>query len=40
MQNFAKRRLFTPGPLTTSDGVKEMMMIDYGSREACFIDTI
>jgi aspartate aminotransferase-like enzyme len=27
------KRLFTPGPLTTSEGVKRAMLRDIGSRE-------
>ncbi len=29
--------LFTPGPLTTSDAVKEAMLSDVGSRDADFV---
>ncbi|MCH8036767.1 MAG: hypothetical protein IIC53_06525, partial [Proteobacteria bacterium] len=29
--------LLTPGPLTTSPGVKQAMLHDYGSRDAHFI---
>lgn len=32
-----KIRLFTPGPLTTSDGVRAALNRDWGSREADFI---
>ncbi|MDP6538234.1 MAG: 2-aminoethylphosphonate--pyruvate transaminase [Planctomycetota bacterium] len=32
--------LFTPGPLTTSEGVKRAMLRDVGSRDSAFIDTI
>ena len=30
--------LLTPGPLTTSLGVKQAMLHDYGSRDATFIE--
>lgn len=33
-------RLFTPGPLTTSPGVRRAMMRDYGSRDALFIQRV
>ncbi|NNE90836.1 MAG: 2-aminoethylphosphonate--pyruvate transaminase [Verrucomicrobiales bacterium] len=32
--------LFTPGPLSTSTGVKEAMLTDYGSREPTFINLV
>lgn len=32
--------LFTPGPLTTSSGVKEAMLHDYGSRDKHFINIV
>lgn len=32
--------LFTPGPLMTSDAVKEAMMTDYGSRDRRFMDAV
>ena len=32
--------LFTPGPLTTSRGVKEAMLRDVGSRDADFVDVV
>ena len=32
--------LFTPGPLTTSDTVKQAMLRDAGSRDPGFIDTV
>ena len=32
--------LFTPGPLTTSITVKQAMLIDYGSRDAHFINAV
>ena len=32
--------LFTPGPLTTSDSVKEAMLHDLGSRDAAFIELV
>jgi 2-aminoethylphosphonate-pyruvate transaminase len=32
--------LFTPGPLTTSDGVKQAMLRDLGSRDAEFIAVV
>jgi 2-aminoethylphosphonate-pyruvate transaminase len=32
--------LFTPGPLTTSDGVKRAMLHDLGSRDASFINVV
>ena len=34
------KRLFTPGPLTTSDGVKQAMLRDLGSRDATFIELV
>lgn len=33
-------RLFTPGPLTTSDGVRAPMQFDYGSRDRRFVDGV
>jgi len=36
----AKKLLFTPGPLTTSDSVKEAMLIDLGSRDAEFLAVV
>ncbi len=32
--------LFTPGPLTTSDAVKEAMLRDVGSRDAEFVNVV
>lgn len=32
--------LFTPGPLTTSETVKEMMLRDLGSRDAAFVTAV
>ena len=32
--------LFTPGPLTTSESVKQAMLRDLGSRDTAFIATI
>jgi 2-aminoethylphosphonate-pyruvate transaminase len=37
MQFQNSRRLFTPGPLTTSRTVKEAMLVDMGSRDDEFI---
>ena len=37
-QNMAK--LFTPGPLNTSDSVKKCMLVDVGSRDLNFIDSV
>ena len=34
------KKLFTPGPLTTSPGVKNAMLRDMGSRDSEFISTI
>jgi len=34
------KALFTPGPLTTSRGVKQAMLRDLGSRDRAFIDVI
>lgn len=34
------KRLFTPGPLTTSLSVKEAMLHDLGSRDTAFIETV
>lgn len=36
---YAPYRLFTPGPLTTDDRVRQSMLIDQGSREPAFITT-
>lgn len=35
-----EKLLFTPGPLTTSETVKEAMLTDYGSRDAKFIELV
>jgi 2-aminoethylphosphonate-pyruvate transaminase len=32
--------LFTPGPLTTSESVKQAMLRDLGSRDAEFIEVV
>jgi 2-aminoethylphosphonate-pyruvate transaminase len=32
--------LFTPGPLTTSEGVKQAMLRDFGSRDAEFLEVV
>ncbi|MCT4644780.1 MAG: 2-aminoethylphosphonate--pyruvate transaminase [Carboxylicivirga sp.] len=41
MQTLSKdKRLFTPGPLTTSSTVKQAMVRDLGSRDAEFIHTV
>eukprot|EP00796_Vickermania_ingenoplastis_P002241 gene2241-1402_t len=32
--------LFTPGPLMTSDTVKQAMLMDYGSRDQIFMDAV
>ena len=37
MQPHKSKRLFTPGPLTTSRTVKEAMLVDIGSRDDDFI---
>lgn len=34
------QRLFTPGPLSTTASVKEVMRSDFGSRDPMFIETI
>lgn len=34
------KRLFTPGPLNTSDDVKRAMLVDVGSRDTAFIDVV
>ena len=34
------KKLFTPGPLSTSRTVKEAMLRDLGSRDAAFIETV
>ncbi|XP_014667500.1 PREDICTED: 2-aminoethylphosphonate--pyruvate transaminase-like isoform X2 [Priapulus caudatus] len=34
------KKLFTPGPLCTSKTVKEAMLLDYGSRDTTFIETV
>lgn len=36
----ADKRLFTPGPLTTSERVKRAMLRDLGSRDSAFIQVI
>ncbi|MCL4841834.1 MAG: 2-aminoethylphosphonate--pyruvate transaminase [Bryobacteraceae bacterium] len=36
----ADKRLFTPGPLTTSPRVKQALLRDLGSRDSAFIDVI
>ncbi len=36
----ADKLLFTPGPLTTSEGVKRAMLRDYGSRDAAFLQAV
>jgi 2-aminoethylphosphonate-pyruvate transaminase len=36
----ADKRLFTPGPLTTSDRVKRAMLRDLGSRDTAFIQIV
>ena len=35
-----EKKLFTPGPLTTSKTVKEAMLRDFGSRDKIFISTV
>ena len=35
-----KRLLFTPGPLTTSETVKQAMMADLGSRDTEFLEVV
>ena len=35
-----KKLLFTPGPLTTSEGVKKAMMRDLGSRDTEFLELV
>ena len=35
-----EKLLFTPGPLTTSEPVKQAMLRDLGSRDTAFIATI
>jgi len=35
-----KKLLFTPGPLSTSQTTKEAMLVDYGSRDEAFIQTV
>lgn len=35
-----RRRLFTPGPLSVSDGVREACLVDRGSREPAFVDMV
>ena len=32
--------LFTPGPLTTSQTVKQALLKDYGSRDLAFVDMV
>jgi 2-aminoethylphosphonate-pyruvate transaminase len=38
--SFKKKLLFTPGPLSTSQTVKEAMLVDVGSRDEAFKDVI
>ncbi|NBW95119.1 MAG: 2-aminoethylphosphonate--pyruvate transaminase, partial [Bacteroidetes bacterium] len=33
-------RLFTPGPLTTSESVRKPLSLDYGSRDQRFVDGV
>jgi 2-aminoethylphosphonate-pyruvate transaminase len=40
MSNHPIKRLFTPGPLTTSRTVKEAMLVDVGSRDDDFIAVV
>jgi 2-aminoethylphosphonate-pyruvate transaminase len=40
MQPLRQKRLFTPGPLTTSRTVKEAMLLDIGSRDDDFITVL
>lgn len=40
MEQPPRKRLFTPGPLTTSRSVKEAMLVDAGSRDDDFIATV
>jgi len=43
LSDFSKtntKLLFTPGPLTTSQGVKEAALVDLGSRDNSFIEII
>lgn len=35
-----QKKLFTPGPLSTSRTVKDAMLVDYGSRDVTFVDTV
>ena len=35
-----KNVLFTPGPLMTTPAVKEAMLVDYGSRDSFFMETV
>jgi len=35
-----RKLLFTPGPLTTSDTVKQAMLVDLGSRDSAFLKTV
>ncbi len=39
-KSFSDKKLFTPGPLTSSASVKSAMLRDLGSRDAEFIATI
>lgn len=36
----ARAAAFTPGPLTTSAAVKQAMLVDYGSRDKLFTETV
>lgn len=36
----ADKKLFTPGPLSTSHNVKKAMLRDLGSRDQEFIDVV
>ena len=40
MMEPARQRLFTPGPLNTSDAVRSAMLRDMGSRDADFIEIV
>jgi 2-aminoethylphosphonate-pyruvate transaminase len=40
VMRMSDKLLFTPGPLTTSDTVKQAMLHDLGSRDAAFIELI
>lgn len=37
---YVNKKLFTPGPISTSRTVKEAMLVDMGSRDTEFLDVL